>query len=353
MPAGVILYSRHLPNPALPQPGAVEVYECTGRPTEYHLLYNIDIDSESDIQLLAEPLIDADADLSVMVDVKGTPECLVRGPVLRHTIKLVHGGEKSSLTVFGSDKKALMDRESKVAVTPAGTASNAVALILGSYGLIPATDSTNGQFSPDKHALVQRETDYEFAMRMARENGLLFWIETDVAGIETANFKKPPLDGVAEVTLTINRPEANISSLEIEWDVQAAASTKVLQADLTTGDLVDGSLTQSSLTLLGGTALGSIQQTASLRHLAAPSDDQGAAQGLSEGMLLESSFFIRAKAVASLSRVGALVRSHTLVDVAGAGTRHSGTWFCSGVRHRINDTEHVMEIELIRNGWSV
>jgi len=40
------------------------------------------------------------------------------------------------------------------------------------------------------------------------------------------------------------------------------------------------------------------------------------------------------------------------VNLRGIGTRHSGLWFCSAVRHSIDSAEHTMDFDLIRNGWT-
>ena len=52
----------------------------------------------------------------------------------------------------------------------------------------------------------------------------------------------------------------------------------------------------------------------------------------------------------SLHKLSALIRVHTVVQVRGAGTRHSGKYYVTGVKHSIDATNHKMEIELARNG---
>ena len=54
---------------------------------------------------------------------------------------------------------------------------------------------------------------------------------------------------------------------------------------------------------------------------------------------------------ASVHNVGIPVRAHTLVNLRGAGSRHSGKYFVAGVRHVIDAAAHTMEITLVRNGW--
>jgi len=45
------------------------------------------------------------------------------------------------------------------------------------------------------------------------------------------------------------------------------------------------------------------------------------------------------------------VRAQTVINLRGAGTRFSGKYFVTGVKHTIDAAQHRMEVELSRNGW--
>jgi hypothetical protein len=138
----------------------------------------------------------------------------------------------------------------------------------------------------------------------------------------------------------------------VDWSIQTAAATTVKQTDLGSGDELDGSATQSALKALGTTQLSDILTDPTTRHLAAPGDDVGALQGYSAGLLLDSTFFITAKCETTTTVAKKILRSHTLIEIVGAGKRHSGVYFCAAVRHKISETEHVMDLTLVRNGWN-
>jgi hypothetical protein len=201
--------------------------------------------------------------------------------------------------------------------------------------------------------LIQRETDLAFIRRLARRNGNLFWVTCDESGVETAHFKRPPLDGQAACDLVINLtdPRSNVTALEISWDVERP--TKAVPAELDLNNLSDlsGEVERSPLTALGGTALADIVSDPRVVHVTAPIDDNGDLQARGEGAVIEASFFVRASGSTTLSALGKVLRAHTLVNLRGVGSRHSGLWLCSSVRHAMDQTEHVMEFELIRNGW--
>jgi phage protein D len=245
-----------------------------------------------------------------------------------------------------------MDRESKAAVWSNVKDSDVVRTILqqNNYNRLDIEDTpaTHGE---DKHTLVQSESDLRFVQRLARRNGCLFWISCDEKGNETAHFRRPKLDGKPAGDLLINLNAASLNTLDITWDVERPTSTIALQPDLNTKSVIDGSAAQSPLTSLGRHSFSSIATGPRSLRLVTPVDDAGDLGARSEAALIEASFFVRATCQTSLTAAKSLLRSHTLVSLRGAGSRHSGTYFCAGVRHVIDNTAHRMEVDLIRNGW--
>jgi hypothetical protein len=171
--------------------------------------------------------------------------------------------------------------------------------------------------------------------------------------METAHFKSPEVESMPSATLVLNQESANIEALDIEWDVERP--TSVVTSELDSGAKVDlnNAPIMSTRPTLGPLSLAAITGDTRSVHFAAPVDDAGDLLGRGAGALSESEFFIRGATATTLSRLGALVRAHTVVSVAGAGSRHSGNYYVMGVRHLIDSSKHRMEIELARNGWNV
>jgi hypothetical protein len=86
-------------------------------------------------------------------------------------------------------------------------------------------------------------------------------------------------------------------------------------------------------------------------HVSAPADDAGDMQARSKGALIEADWFIQATCCTTYKLLGALVHAGMLVSVTGAGSRHSGSYFVTSVKHTIDAADHRMDIELARNGW--
>ena len=353
MGLGISIRLDGAPDELVASASSVEIVERVGQPTQYRLEYSLDI-ADGDFPLLKESKLGPGSELQVLVPTTDTTECLVKGPVYGQEIHFEQGGSGSSLVVTGSDSSIKMDREDKAVAWTDLTDSDAVSTILSQAGLTPDVESTTAGHMETKHTLIQRETDLAFVRRLARRNGSLFWLSCDDAGVETAHFKRPVLEGEATCDLVINLtdPRSNVTSLDISWDVERPTSTDSTELDLNTKSDISGAVQQSPLTPLGGSGLNAIAPDVRSAHIAAPFDDSGDAQARSEATLIESSFFVRAAGTTTLSALGKLVRSHTLVNLRGVGTRHSGLWFCSKVKHSIDQSEHTMDFELVRNGWA-
>jgi phage protein D len=353
MALGVAIRVDNAPDPLAGAAESVEVTESIGQPTYYRLDYSFDIES-GDFPLLSEGKLGPGSELSVVVSSDTVSECLVKGPVFGQQIRFHQGGSGSLLTVQGADSLIKLDREDKAVAWSNLTDSAAVSSILSQVGLVPDIETTQAGHFEMKHTLIQRETDLSFIRRLARRNGFLFWLSCDATGVETAHFKRPPLNGQANCDLVINLtdPRSNVTSLQIDWDVERPTQTASTELDLNNKSDLSGAVQSSPLTALGGTALGNIVTDARVAHVSAPVDDSGDLQARSEGTLIDASFFLRATGSTTLSSLGKVLRSHSLVNLRGVGARHSGLWFCSAVKHSIDSSEHRMDFDLIRNGWT-
>ncbi len=351
MGLGISIAVDGTPQAELAEAALVEVEEKMGQATVFRLHYAADI-SEGDLPLLVDDRLAAGSEISVLVPTDGGQQCLVKGPVTGQRIHLQHGGAGSTLVVLGSDSSITMDREAKSQVWAGLSDSDAVTAILGNYGYTPDVAATSAGHFEEKHTLIQRSTDFYFVRQLAQRNGFLFWVTSDASGIETAHFKRPPLDGSSNTELIINLDSPGIQQLDIEWDVERPTGVETLQLDLNAKTDIDGGVSVLPLTLLGDKGLTDINGDTRSRYLTAPSDDAGDLVSRSEGALIESSWFIRAKCQTSFNVLRRLVRAHTVVNVRGAGSRHSGNYFVASVRHLIDAVAHNMEIELIRNAWN-
>ncbi len=334
----------------LSQPGKVEIHEQFGKCTTYSIHYPVDI-IDDDLSMLSDKRVDAGSTLTIMAVIDNERHCLVNGPVCRQKIHLEDGGEGSRVEVIGADSSIVMDRESQSVVWSDVTDSYVVARIMEKYEYKVDVQETKAGHFKNKHTLVQKESDLHFVRRLARRNGFLFWIICDDKGQETAHFKRPPVNLPVATVLSINQDDPSIHAFDISWNVERPNCVEGVQLDLNTKKVINGNVSGSPLPILGDIGLLEITNDVRSVHVAAPVDDAGDMYARSEGALIEANWFICANCRTSVNQLKAIVRAHTVVEIQGAGSRHSGKYFVASVRHIIDASAHRMELELLRNGW--
>ena len=173
-------------------------------------------------------------------------------------IRLLHGGTGSYVDVMGSDTSIVMDREVKAKVWDAVHDSDVVGQIVAVHGFVADAEATPSVHAEDKHTLVQRDSDLRFIRRLARRNGCLFWLTADPMGVQTAHFRRPPLDGAPAAKLAINLANPNLNALDIAWDVERPSSAVGWELDLADKSQIDGNVARSPQKLLGDKGLADI-----------------------------------------------------------------------------------------------
>lgn len=329
----------------------VEVTERLGEPTLFSLQFAVS-PAGGDLTWLSDGRLSSGTTLSVHVPSPHGEVCVVKGPVTGQRIHFVHGGAGSTLEVLGADTSTTMDRETKTVAHLEVTDSDVASLVLSGYGLVPDVASTNARYSETGHPLVQRDTDLQLLRRLARRNGFIFWIDCDATtGVETGHFKRLDLGASAATTLSINQDPANLTSLDLRWDAERPTSMTARALDAGSLNATDGSVVSTPLTLLGDQGLQQITADTRSMLLTAPTVDAADLQARAEGALIEADLFVQATGATTVSALGSVLRAHTVVDLAGAGQRHSGRYLVTSVRHTIDSAGHAMRFELARNAW--
>jgi uncharacterized protein involved in type VI secretion and phage assembly len=321
--------------------------------TTYRIRFALSIDGEGDLALLGDSRLAPGSKLGIVVPDGSGQAMLVNGPVFGHQVHLDHGAGGAYVDVLGSDQSLAMDRESRAKVWAGQLDSEAVSSILGGYELTPDVEDTAARHDEEKHALIQRATDWAFVQRLARRNGFLFWVTSDpTTGMSTGHFKRPDLSDEPAQTLVINQAQPNITRFDLHWNIERPSSSTAKQLDFADKSTIDGDVTRSPLSALGSMALADISSETRTLHLDTPVDDSGDLSARGEAALIEAGFFIQADVVTSAARLNGVLRAHTITLVNGAGRKHTGKYFCARVVHDIDDESHAMTAELWRNAWN-
>jgi hypothetical protein len=283
----------------------------------------------------------------------GPDECVFDGYVLAHSIRLSPGIVDSSLRVWGQDASWLLNMTEQAREWVDVSDATIAATIFGEYGIAPVPDNDSDD-SPlhveAGHSLLQRATDAQFLIRLARRAGKLFRVTNGSApGLRSGIFARPKLDGSPVLTLVIGDTQtANAGELEIAWDVMRPTAVRGGQALLTAAGPAEADESEG-LGPLESRGLADFAGEASTALVGAIVDDASELALRAQAELINNGFFVRCTGKCDVARLGAVLRVGTLVSLDAAGSLHSGNYYVWSVRHAITRERHEMRFELVRN----
>jgi hypothetical protein len=337
---------------------SLEVEENVDMPGAIQLSLPVNRTDDGDLSYVSDDRFKPFANLAVVATPEDKPdECIFDGYILSHKLHLETGTVSSSLKVFGQDASWLMNLEEKAREWTDVTDADAAASIFGDYGITPAADNTDDDspsHTEDGHTLMQRGSDIQFLRTLARRNGKICRVACgDTPGRRTGYFAKPKLDGDPVVTMTLNDPAGawTVQALDVEWDVTRPSAVTARQALFNDDDPdgASGDTSDSGLDLLDERGLADFSGKPMTVMLAAPVDDAQELTLRAKSVLREAGWFVRCEGETDVSRLKAVLRAGTVVQVNAAGSLHSGKYFVWSVRHSITQDLHKMKFVLIRN----
>jgi hypothetical protein len=336
---------------------SLEVEENADLPGAIQLNLPVSHSDSGDLTYVSDRRFKPFANLAVVATPEGkATECIFDGYVLSHKLHLETGTTASTLQVWGQDASWLMNLEEKVKEWVDVTDANVANSIFDDYGITPAPDNTEDDspsHTEDGHSLMQRASDIQFLRNLARRNGKLCRIVcADQPGKHTGYFARPKLDGDPVVTLTLNDPETwTVDALDIDWDVTRPTAVKASQALFNDSDEdgVSADTSDTGLALLDARGLADFSGNPMTVLLTAPVDDSGELTLRAQSLLREAGWFVRCEGEADVSRLKAVLRVGTVVQIEGIGSLHSGKYYVWSVRHVITQEAHKMKFVLVRN----
>ncbi len=392
----------------LSQASQVVVRESLGQAITFTISYSEDI-CEGDFNKLKDELFDPLREINIAIEYEGIKIYLVKGLVQGQQITLKHGGQGSQVVVNGSDNSIRMDWMTETKNWKKKLDKfDILSLISGvnkhkqdkepkkqkekpiprdypfvQYNILGSTfmaedikdvsnqGQNNGAEQNDQdlsyeQEQTQRGTDLQFIKQLANEKGMYFWVTYgNETGEEIANFDKLPLDKEGEYDLIINDPNNNIDEFSLSWDADRPTSVRSNQIDKKNKNKKPENTEIAPQIKQGNVTLADLTGNLISSLLPAQADDEGTLKERNEAALNESEWFIKASCSTTFERLNRfcdrkdederdklkIIHAHTLVNVHGAGSRHSGKYVVSGVTHTINAESYKMDIELMRNSW--
>jgi phage protein D len=337
---------------------SLEVEENVDMPGAIQLSLPVNRTDGGDLSYVADDRFKPFANLAVVVTPEGKPdECIFDGYVLSHKLHIETGTVSSTLQVFGQDVSWLMNLEEKVREWTDVTDADVAASIFGDYGITPASENSDDD-SPSHteggHTLMQRASDIQFLRMLARRNGKICRVAcTRTPGQRTGYFAKPKLDGYPVTTMKLNDPAGawTVHALDIEWDVSRPTAVAARQALFNDDDPdgASGDTSDSGLALLDERTLEDFSGKPMRVMLTTPVDDAQELTLRAQSVLREAGWFVRCEGETDVSRLQAVLRAGTVVQLDAAGSLHSGKYFVWSVRHNITADSHTMKFLLLRN----
>jgi phage protein D len=335
----------------------MEVEENVDLPGAIQLNLAISRSEAGDLTFVNDAGLEPFANLAVVATAEDKPdECIFDGYVLAHKLHLETGITNSTLQVWGQDASWLMNLEEKVREWVDVTDASVANTIFGNYGFTPASHNTEDDspsHTADGHSLMQRASDIQFLRHLARRNGKICRVAcTSTPGQYTGYFAKPKLDGDPVLTLNLNDPEVwTVSALDLDWDVTRPTAVKASQAlfNDSSEDGISADTDDAGLVLLDERSLATFAGRPMTVLLTVPVDDAGELQLRAKSLLREASWFAKCEGEADVSRLNAVLRVGTVVQIEGVGSLNSGKYYVWSVRHRITAESHKMKFTLVRN----
>lgn len=282
----------------------------------------------------------------------GLSEPLISGYVTSHRVEISNRPGQSFLEVVGMDATVLMNLEEKVVAWPNMADSDIATAIFGQYGFIPDVEQTRPVRQELDTTTIQRGTDIQFLRRLAERNGFECYVENDpLLNTDVGHFHSPKLQGTPQGVLSINFGEAtNVISFNARYEMLRPTAAQASDVDISTKSTQNGQAQAVSIFNLGQEGL---LDRISQRPIVLPSQtglvSTGELQTLCQAIVDRSAWAITAEGVLNTAVYEGILHAKRKVNVRGAGSLYSGTYYVSKVLHTFSGEGYTQRFELRRN----
>ncbi|MDJ0893067.1 MAG: contractile injection system protein, VgrG/Pvc8 family [Gammaproteobacteria bacterium] len=284
-------------------------------------------------------------------------ETLIDAYVIESSARFANQPGQSVLDVVATDATVLMNLEERVRAWPDMSDSQMATEVFGSsqYDFDLQVEDTDWQREEREQTVMQRGTDIQFLMRLARRNGFECYVETSPeTGRNEGHFHPPRLDAPAQGVLSVNLGEAtNVDGFNVRHEMLRPAVADAM--GLHSRDQAEQEATADSASQEGlgrDSTLGSDRPRRVLltgRGLV----QEGELQPLARAVTDRSAWAIRAEGELNAAAYGGILRAKRPVMVRGAGRQFSGRYYVERVHHRFTGDSYTQAFTLRRNASSL
>lgn len=306
-----------------------------------------------EFDLLLNPQLAVGSRVVIGVMMGALPQWLCDGVITHRELQPSPEPGQSRFTVTGRDVSMLMDRADVVMSYPGCPDSVIATTILARYlafGLIPMVSVTLDVPLPTERIPLQRETDLQCLLRLAKDNNFVFYVEPLGFGKNLAYFGPDKRLSVPLSPLRVDMgARSNVTSLSVRQD--GSQATWVEGRSFPTGSPL--AMPVIGLPYLPVPPLAAIPTIASRVRFDPDLSARSVPRALAAASAMQArsvSSSVQATGTLDTVRYGAILKPRSLIGVTGAGYSFDGYYFISKVRHQIGKGTYSQSFTLSREG---
>ncbi|MGY9065833.1 hypothetical protein [Streptomyces sp. CAS3] len=354
-----------LMGPKLARPVPLEVAEAllsaqitatAGERSGFQFAFDLSKNGLLNQRLLPEGYFDPKTRVILTVSVRGTPEVLFDGLIVRQEVGASNIPGHSTLTVTGEDLTLLMDLEERTARYPNLPPSERVLAILrrySDYGIRPDVYREKIIQPPHQDLRVhyQTGTDLQYVTELAGANGYTFYLEPGPnPGQSAARWGPEVRLGLRQHALNVNMDsQSTVDQLTFAYDGTAREEPQARWQD--PGTRQSTLLPQPPISPLRpplGRRASPALKRKTLSGTAKQQREQAEAELLARAAV--SADVISGSGSLDVNRHGYLLQPRRLVGVRGAGRAHDGDYYVKSVTHNLRPGSFQQNFTLSREG---
>ncbi|CAL2057162.1 hypothetical protein FSY75_27420 [Streptomyces sp. TR1341] len=354
-----------LMGPKLARPAPLEVAEAllsaqitatAGERSGFQFAFDLSKNGLLNQRLLPEGYFDPKTRVILTVSVRGTPEVLFDGLIVRQEVGASNIPGHSTLTVTGEDLTLLMDLEERTARYPNLPPSERVLAILrrySDYGIRPDVYREKITQPPHQDLRVhyQTGTDLQYVTELAGANGYTFYLEPGPnPGQSAARWGPEVRLGLRQHALNVNMDsQSTVDQLTFAYDGTAREEPQARWQD--PGTRQSTLLPQPPISPLRpplGRRASPALKRKTLSGTAKQQREQAEAELLARAAV--SADVISGSGSLDVNRHGYLLQPRRLVGVRGAGRAYDGDYYVKSVTHNLRPGSFQQNFTLSREG---
>ncbi len=336
---------------------AAQVTVSSGQRSGFQLSFDLSKGGLISETLLPQGFFDPKVRVVLVATVRGTPNVLMDGIIIRQEVGVSDQPGQSTLTVTGEDLTVLMDLEERAGVPfPAMGPSERVAAIISRYAewgispqvipeLIPQTPM------PTRRIDFQKGTDLAYVNELAKGNGYVFYLDPGPRPGMSRGYWGPEVRlGVPQHALNVNMgPLSNVDQLTFSFD---GAAREEVEAPVQFGSTKTwGRLSVPEISVLLP-RLAKKPAPALKKTVLSDTAKKEPAQTIAEAIAkaIQSSQAVQGSGQTDVVRYGHVLRPRELVGVRGAGVTYDGLYYVKSVTHNLQPGAYTQNFTLAREG---